>query len=511
MVRRRVPGRFRQLHIGELGEINASPVVSRAIRHDRTALALPAKLVAQGMFFAVFQPDNMRTHFADQPVVGCDDDFLFNDGLTHRLIDSSQMPPPGRQLLSGNPHTILLYYSSRRFRTQFVDASRQIQFLCMINRRGVMRRWAKIVLGVGAAVLIWRSRVIQVASFLAAAGLRRSKQSGNGPATKATEWLAVKQRGVPNKALNPRVLVTYHPEYHRFEPDRVVKSFAAITELGAGWLRSDIRWRELLPNGRDIDLRALAWYRGFLRAAQEYKLRTMVVLSTPPDGVLQQSGAEKVRSWSHFVDVVVTELGADCSGYQLMNEPNGPIYGFLSRQEAIDAVARGASIIRRASATALVAVNISMEIWGWHAYLENMLKHSGDAIDIVGVDHYPGTWTVGRQEHWAEVVELADLISKAQPGMLWFGRTLAIMETGFSTNGVLRGERQQTEYFERIADIAKDLKLRMRKSNMLLGFYELCDGDSSAGLDPESHFGLLTSDLNPKSAFATVMHSIASL
>src|SRR5258708_32285004 len=119
----------------------------------------------------------MRLLFADNPVVVCDDVFLFNDGWTHSLIDSSQMPPPGRQLLSGNPHTILLYYSSRRFRTQFVDASRQIQFLCMINRRGGMRRWAKIVLGVGAVVLIWCSRVIQVASVLAAASLLRFKQS----------------------------------------------------------------------------------------------------------------------------------------------------------------------------------------------------------------------------------------------------------------------------------------------------------------------------------------------
>jgi hypothetical protein len=96
MIRRRVPEPFRQLHTGELREVNASPVVSRPIRHDRTALALPAKLVAQGMLLAVFQPDNMRTHFADQTVVGCDDGFLLNDGLTHQLIDSSQNATPGK-------------------------------------------------------------------------------------------------------------------------------------------------------------------------------------------------------------------------------------------------------------------------------------------------------------------------------------------------------------------------------------------------------------------------------
>src|SRR5260370_38238871 len=104
MIWRRVPGAFRQLHIGELGEVNASPVVSRAIRHDRTALALTAKLVAQGMLFAVFQPDNMRTHFTDQPVIGCDDDLFFNDCFSYQLINVSHRSPL-RQLRSGTAST----------------------------------------------------------------------------------------------------------------------------------------------------------------------------------------------------------------------------------------------------------------------------------------------------------------------------------------------------------------------------------------------------------------------
>src|ERR1700680_3874772 len=86
IVGRSVPGPFSQLDILGFGKSNASPVFGRAIRHDGTALALTAKLVAKSMLLAVLQPNDMRAHFADQPVVGCDDDLLFNDGLMHRLI-----------------------------------------------------------------------------------------------------------------------------------------------------------------------------------------------------------------------------------------------------------------------------------------------------------------------------------------------------------------------------------------------------------------------------------------
>src|ERR1700682_3567101 len=101
MIRRSAPGAFSQLHIGELGEVNASPVFSRAIRHDRTALALTAKLVAKSMFLAILQPDNMRTHFTDKPAVGCDDDPFFDNGLTYLLINGRHLPPPERELPSG--------------------------------------------------------------------------------------------------------------------------------------------------------------------------------------------------------------------------------------------------------------------------------------------------------------------------------------------------------------------------------------------------------------------------
>jgi hypothetical protein len=237
----------------------------------------------------------------------------------------------------------------------------------------------------------------------------------------------------------------------------------------------------------------------------------MVVLSSPPKAALSQSSSGRLKAWNRFVEVVVTELGSSCNGYQLMNEPNNPVYSFFSLQEAAAAIVGGAAIIRASAPAAKIAINIAMEIWGWQEYLRDLLQLSGPAINILGLDHYPGTWTVGSQERWSEVVELADVIASAPPGSLWSSRHLMIMETGFATNGPFRDQRHQSDYFEHVMRVAAQLKRRSSKDAPLLGIYELCDWDSSAWLDPEAHFGLLNGDLKPKCAFERVARMIASL
>ncbi len=383
----------------------------------------------------------------------------------------------------------------------------------MVTRRIVVRRLAGTLLALGAAVLVWRSRVIQVASFAVAAGLRGQYRGrvATGPASKYSEWATLPPPPVRAAPLNPLALVTYHPEYHAFEARRAVAGLMAVARLGAGWVRTDVRWREILPDGIRPDSRALAWYRAFLSGASACGLRSMVVLSTPPEAVLRQGTSARLESWSRYVEAVVSELGTQCGVYQLMNEPNNPIYRFFSLEDAAIALVRGASVIRSICPGARVAVNVNMEVWRWRKYLADLLRLSGRSIDIIGLDHYPGTWTIGWQDRWAEVIQLADLIASAAPGSLWFGRHLMIMETGFSTNTCGRGHVRQSEYFERVMPVVKNLKSRSTGDDAVLGVYELCDGDSSAWLDPEAHFGLLTCEMLPKAAFMTVQEGVASL
>jgi hypothetical protein len=108
------------------------------------------------------------------------------------------------------------------------------------------------------------------------------------------------------------------------------------------------------------------------------------------------------------------------------------------------------------------------------------------------------------------MTQLADVIASAPPESPWFRRHLAIMETGFSTNTMMRDQSCQSEYFENLVRVARELKHCSLGNGPVLGIYELCDGDTSAWLDPEAHFGLLTSDLRPKKAFSTVREIVAS-
>lgn len=384
----------------------------------------------------------------------------------------------------------------------------------MLTRRVVIRSLAQAIVALGAAALVWRSRLIQVGMFLLAAGLsgRYRAQLGTRAASRSTEWSTLPPMvKASSAALNPRVLITYHPEYQNFQPRLAIASLEAVARLGIGWIRTDLRWHQILPDGMQPDRRALDWYRAFLRAAAECGLRSMVVLSTPPKAVLRQDGSARLISWNRFVETVVSDdLGAHCGVYALMNEPNNPAYRFFSLEEGATALVQGASIIRSAHKQAKVAINVTMEFWGWRRYLTEILRLSGRAVDIVGLDHYPGTWTVGLQNRWAEVVEIADRVASAPRGSPWFGRRVAIMETGFSTNAPMRDEEQQSKYFENVASVVARLPRSAGGDGAVFGIYELCDGSSSAWLDPEAHFGLLTSDLQPKRAFATVAQIVAS-
>ena len=363
-----------------------------------------------------------------------------------------------------------------------------------------------------AVFVLWRLRVIQVAAFLTAAGIGGSRRARkvSKPGNRATDWCTYSFPSTTTPPRNRLALVSYHAEYHGFDPRRASESLMAATRLGVGWIRTDLRWREILPDGKYADPKALAWYRSFLSAASDYGLRNMVVLSTPPDPVLKQRSSQRLDPWRRFIEIVVKECGRWCDSYQMMNEPNNPIYRFFSTRDAADAVICGASIIHASAPLADVAINVSIDIWGWRKYLETILKQSKSSVNTVGIDHYPGTWTVGFHERWAEVMALADAISSAKPGSPWFKRRLAIMETGFSTNSWLRDEPQQTAYFESIAKVTAHLKHRLGEA-AILGIYELCDADSSGGLDPEAHFGLLTTDLKPKRAFEIVRRIVTSL
>jgi len=379
-------------------------------------------------------------------------------------------------------------------------------------RRSLPIRVAGVVIGVIVLGLALWSRAPQVAAFLAAAGLRRASVAADipHPRVRAEDWGSLPSLpSEPSSQLNSAALVCYHPEYQAYNPAKVDKALRKAAELGAGWLRTDVRWSELMPDGQHVNAQALDWYQRFLPRCKAHGFRNLLVVSWPSDVVLKYPVDQRLEAWSTFVETVVRELGEFCDGYQLMNEPNNPVFGFFPDADTPGAIAGAAATIKSHYPKAYVLVNICMEIWGWRPYLTDLLFRSGRAIDIIGLDHYPGTWTIGPPERWADLFEIYDLINSSSPSSIWFDRKLAILETGFSTNAWLRGESAQEAYFSELEHVAR--RLRAVKDAPLIGIYELSDWDSSALLDPEAHFGLLKTDLAPKSAFSKAHELLSSL
>jgi hypothetical protein len=276
----------------------------------------------------------------------------------------------------------------------------------------------------------------------------------------------------------------------------------AIADLGAGYLRGDIRWRDLLPDGNKLDIHARNWYRHYLRTAHEwYGLTPMVVLSNPPNAVMKLDEGSRIAAWGRYIDVVITEFGDLCQRYQLMNEINSPVFRFVSSANVPRAMAEAVSRMRAQLPNCELMTNILADLWGWRQATQQCIDRFGSQLDIIGLDFYPETWAVSLGSPWSAVeAGLIDLYA-TNPKL----PRIAILETGYSTNiPIFRGEEQQVRFYHHLRSTLDILdSQRGGRSLAYIGLYEICDENSSIVLDPEAHFGLLKSkSLQRKTAFA---------
>jgi hypothetical protein len=369
-----------------------------------------------------------------------------------------------------------------------------------------------------ASIIAWRIRLIQVFSFLVAAGIQKSIHSDPEPDFEvlSSEWKSIQ----PSKMYSPsrsRGMITYHPWYDEFRPSMANRCLAEAAELRAGFIRIDIRWKDLVPDGRNVNELAWNWYNCYLAAASEwYGLEPVIVLSNPPGAVSGFPVDQRLKAWAQYVDAVARRVGRRCRYYQLLNEPNNPVYRIFPTTSTATALLSAAKVIRDYNPEAKTTINLLADLPGWLSELQDLLEHAGEAVDIIGLDYYPGTWTVSSASvtaNWNRT--LNSLLAKREAELSPLrGRPLAILETGYSTNARwARGELSQVKYFENLEQIAMGLDARIEKRDFLfMGIHELTDRASQEGLDPEAHFGLLRSgSLERKLSFSVVRQIFSQL
>lgn len=289
----------------------------------------------------------------------------------------------------------------------------------------------------------------------------------------------------------------------------VNRCLAEAVTLGAQFIRIDIRWQDVLPDGEHVDESAWEWYESYINAAIKwYGLSLFVVLFNPPECVSRASVADRLVMWERYVSLVAGRLGDRCRYYQILNEPNNPVFSVFRGSSLPTAIRVASKVIRHHSPKARTAINVLADLPGWLASLERTIGDTGDSIDIIGIDHYPETWTVSWLSPISDWSRLGDRLAGrlADVRSPLNGRPVAILETGYSTNvPLLRNDEAQVRYLSSLSDGLKFLDSRLPHGLAFVGIYELADGDSNAGVDPESHFGLIESDsLARKPAFGVV-------
>jgi len=270
-----------------------------------------------------------------------------------------------------------------------------------------------------------------------------------------------------------------------------------------------------MPDGKNVNELALAWYIAYFEAVRSgYGVKPMIVLSNPPRKSYEFTPNRLRVAWYTYVRNVVHRFGHLCESYQVLNEVNNPVYRIFPRDEVASVVSSTAEIIHGQIPTARVVVNILAGVFHWRRDAEVLLRQCAAAIDVFGLDYYPGTWALADSTDWSEIEDFIRSVNDSERE--GFSRTceLAILETGYSSNiPFLRGPQQQANYFRDCKTLIPRLETICRSGKLAyVGIYELCDASSSAWLDPEAHFGLLHSrSLVRKAAFDEVHQLFSSL
>ena len=334
------------------------------------------------------------------------------------------------------------------------------------------------------------------------------------------------------------------------------KKLRDIATLGAQGVRTDIGWNDLQPDGpSSFNQDVLDAFIRYFRLAQEQGLEPMVIVSRAPgwaSDLLKFTVGEKKRelneaafwkSYEAYVEVVIEALfdaqQADCNPsaspcllkpvryIQMWNEANH-IIDPVDKDEDYNYFEIAGNIIEGllgspSSGGPLKLVNVMADMPLWEKAVDKWIEGAGNMIDVIGVDHYPGTWALVPYADWRPLKTLVKRINDEEDS--WYGKQGAVLETGFSTwNALIANQSMQKLFVERalpkIREIADDTNLgtspHIGKGKapdqyqvILFNWYALVDAKKH-GLQ-EAHFGIYNYNGSQKRAYKKLKKQIAEM
>jgi len=284
---------------------------------------------------------------------------------------------------------------------------------------------------------------------------------------------------------------TVHAAEVDYDLERAAQAFGAILDLGGTGVRTDIFWWDIEPDDGAWSQDRIDFYTDYVALAQSKGLQVMVIVSGAPGWAtaLYQSDAEAFwLRYDQYVTKALTPVAANLKHVQLWNEPNHVIDP-IAAEDDWRLFTQGAAIARKLAPGVTTYANVMGNLAGWQDAVADWLAKADDAIDVIGFDHYPGTWACCSNTDWAPLDEFVTLLN-GHPG--------AVIETGFSSwAAVVADQESQRDWINASLPVLRDRISAAGDAIVLAGYYQLIDVDTD-GVGQESHFGIMHTDLTPK-------------
>jgi cysteine-rich repeat protein len=304
--------------------------------------------------------------------------------------------------------------------------------------------------------------------------------------------------------LHPEDVYEYNFDSSKPTMDAV---FQKIVELGGQMVRFDIPWRDVEPY-EDAYEKWDFFYEFVTKAKYFYGLEPIAVLGRHPQWAIDYYKSSNPGDkdyywllWDLYCFSAAYELGDHLYSYQLANEANiGVDVSVLRIGDPIDEgddwrqFSECRTGIQDADLNFETIVNVYANWIGWEDALQNWLTNAGDSIDIIGIDHYPGTWSGGDGSDWYPLDRLFYY-------MQFYGKKGAIVETGYTTYPRnYQTEEQQKQWINIALPIIKE-KVQGRSDIVFANYYELMDSEEWDWLRPqEAYFGIMQKNGSIKKA-----------
>ncbi|MCW5853306.1 MAG: glycosyl hydrolase 53 family protein [Anaerolineae bacterium] len=321
---------------------------------------------------------------------------------------------------------------------------------------------------------------------------------------------SVKQRadGLPPRRPDElRVLVHVDGSDVAFDLAHARQAFGLARELGANAIRTDLPWHRLEAQPGQWDTATIQWYREFFATADAFGLAPMPSLVRPPRWarrLYREDPTAFLACWRRYCETVARITAGHVHLVQVWNEPANPFLRLFDRRyptltlfnwsHMADIFHVASDVLRGALGPLDIAVNLAADSAGWEQFVSDLLDQSPHACDIIGIDHYPGTWALQPADDWGVLERLMTRVN--DPNDTWYGKKPAIIETGYSTYlPWWSTERRQAQWIEqalpRIYAINASWRERGGQTLSILGWYELYDEPGGRLIPPLSRFGIL--------------------